>query len=268
MEKVRLGFVPSQRDVFDRKWARDMRVRVLKAFEEIEEIEIIAPDAGVTKDGLVASDKDSDKVLNLFRKKGIDGIFIGTMTFGNEIPAISTPARIPGLPVLLFGTKEGPFTPDRNRLSDSFCGTLSIASGLYRRKRPFVFLGICFPEEDLFKEKIRNFASTVKAVKSFVGAKIGVIGARPEPFETCAINEKPLIERFGQRLIQVPLPDVFTAARNLKDSEPAVKKALSEIYKCANCSAVTRPALLRAVKLEIALTNIAKERGLSGMGVE
>lgn len=76
-----------------------------------------------------------------------------------------------GFNILLFGTKEGPFTADGNRLSDSFCGTLSASSGLYRWKIPFQFAGIVFPEESDFKKKIENFGRTCLAVDGFFSAR-------------------------------------------------------------------------------------------------
>jgi L-fucose isomerase-like protein len=196
-EKARIGFVPAHRVPFSEDWAVDMRRRVLKALEPIcknLDIGVVVPDKALTENGLVRNDKDAEKVIKLFKDKEVAGIIIGTMTFGDEISAITVAERMPELPVLLFGTKEGAFTPDGNRRSDSFCGTLSISSGLYRRRIPFGFLGICFPEEEIFSRGIMDFVRTCVAVKGFVGARIGLVGPRPERFETCAVNEFPMIE--------------------------------------------------------------------------
>jgi L-fucose isomerase-like protein len=114
-----------------------------KAFSE-QDAEIVVPDAQLTRGGCVRDDLEADKAIGLFRDQEIDGLIIGTMTFGDEVSALSVASAFSNRPILLFGTKEGPFTADGNRRSDSFCGTLSISSGLHRRHIPFMFAGVSF----------------------------------------------------------------------------------------------------------------------------
>jgi len=270
MERIKLGFVPAQRDPFDENWALQMKERVLKALESVckeKGIEIIHPDENLTKKGLVRDDEDAEKVIKVFKEKDIDGIIIGTMTFGDELSAISVVQSVRRVPVLLFGTKEGPFTKDGNRRGDSFCGTLSVASGLYRRKVPFTFLGIIFPEEEIFSEKIIEFARVCSIVRGFKGARIGLVGPRPEQFETCAINEYPLIEKFNQRIIQISMADIFYRANSLKDEEE-ISKIVNEVKERTNWKEVNEETLNKAARLEIVLRNFAQERNLSGMGIQ
>src|SRR4030042_6070178 len=148
MEPIKIGFVPAHREPFDENWAAHMRQRCLGAFPASPLLEIIVPDKRLTKGGCVRDDNEAEKVVELFREKGIDGLIIGTMTFGDEVSALSVASAFRKHPILLFGAKEGPFTADGNRRSDSFCGTLSISSGLHRRQIPFLFAGIVFPQED------------------------------------------------------------------------------------------------------------------------
>jgi len=269
-EKTRIGFVPAHRVPFSEDWAVDMRRRVLKALEPIGkdlDIEVVVPDKALTENGLVRDDGDAEKVIKLFKDKEVAGIIIGTMTFGDEISAIAVAERMSEMPVLLFGTKEGAFTEDGNRRSDSFCGTLSISSGLYRRRIPFSFMGICFPEEEVFSKDIRDFIRTCVAVKGFIGARIGLVGPRPERFETCAINEFPMIEQFGQRVVPISLVDIFNRADGIKD-EKGVTRIIDEIKESANCKLVKEETLRKAARLEIALKEFAQEKDLSAMGVQ
>jgi len=269
-EKTRIGFVPAHRVPFSEDWAVDMRHRVLKALEPICKdlnMEVVVPDKALTENGLVRDDGDAEKVERLFKDKEVAGIIIGTMTFGDEISAITVAERMSEMPVLLFGTKEGAFTEDGNRRSDSFCGTLSISSGLYRRRIPFSFMGICFPEEEVFSKDIRDFIRTCVAVKGFIGARIGLVGPRPERFETCAINEFPMIEQFGQRVVPISLVDIFNRADGIKD-EKGVSRIIDEIKEGANCKLVKEETLRKAARLEIALKEFAQEKDLSAMGVQ
>jgi len=268
-EKIRIGFVPAHREPFNEEWATDMRKRTLKTLESISkkmEMEVVVPEESLTPKGLVRDDSDAEKVIELFKNKDLAGIIIGTMTFGEEIPAITIAEKMPEMPVLLFGTKEGAFTEDGGRRSDSFCGTLSIASGLYRRAIPFTFLGICFPEEEVFNQSIKNFLRTCTAVKGFMGAKIGQIGPRPEAFETCAINEFPMIEQFGQRVVPISLTDIFHSAETVEEDK--ISQIIDEIKAKANCEEIREETLQKAARLEIALKNFVEQKNLAGLAVQ
>ena len=267
MEKVSIGFVPAHRVPFDEEWAISMRHRTLDALSKVEGLEVVVPDENWTQNGLVRDDNDAEAVVDLFTSAGVSGVIIGTMTFGDEISAVSV-AEAMGVPVLLFGTKEGDFVADGNRRSDSFCGTLSISSGLYRRKIPFTFGGIFFPEEEPFVASVDDFVRTCAIAQGFYGAHIGLVGPRPERFETCAINEYPMIEQFGQRVVPISLADVFAAANALADDDPSVAAIVEEMCGRADCSGVDREALLKAAKLEQVLLNWADEKNLLGMGVQ
>jgi len=267
-EKIRIGFVPAHRKFFSEKWAIDMRKRTLKVLESISkevQMEIVVPNEILAYKGLVCDDSDAKKVIELFKTKDLAGILIGAMTFGDELSAITIAEQMRGIPVLLFGTKEGAFTEDGNRRSDSFCGTLSIASGLYRRRIPFTFLGICFPEEDIFSQGIKNFVKACAAVKGFIGARIGQVGPRPEAFETCAINEFPMIEQFAQRVVPISLADIFRAAEGVEEKE--VSQIIEEIKERANCQSIKEESIGKAARLELALKNFVQEKNLSGLTV-
>jgi L-fucose isomerase-like protein len=268
MEKIKIGFVPAHREPFDENWAVEMRKRTLAALSAIKDLEIVVPNEKLTQNGLVRNDDDSEKTIQLFKEKKIDGIVIGTMTFGDEISAVTIAASFPECPVLLFGTKEGPFTKDGARLSDSFCGTLSVSSGLYRRKIPFLFAGICFPEEPTFPESVANFIRTCAIAKGFLNARIGSVGPRPERFETCAFNEAAMIKQFKQRVVHVSLADILYNANNLKDDNLEVQRVIQEIKEQANTSAISEESVKKIAKLECALEQFAEEKRLSAMGVQ
>lgn len=266
--KIKIGFVPSHREPFDERWAVEMRARTLKALSLIEGLEVVVPDENLTQNGLVRDDMDAEKTVQLFKDKEIAGVIIGTMTFGDEISAVTVAASFPECPVLLFGTEEGPLTPEGGRRSDAFCGTLSISSGLHRRKIPFVFAGICFPEEQGFLEAVANFVRTCAITKGFRGAKIGLVGPRPDRFETCAFNEAAMIKQFSQRVIHASLADIFHNAEGLSDDNPSVQKILREIKKQADTSAINEESLKKIAKLEQVLKQFAEEKKLAGMGIQ
>jgi L-fucose isomerase-like protein len=244
-----------------------MRHRCLDAFPQIPQLEIIVPHEKLTKGGCVRDDGEAEKVIALFKEKDISGLIIGTMTFGDEVSALAVASAFRDKPIMLFGTKEGPFTKDGNRRSDSFCGTLSISSGLHRRQIPFIFAGIVFPEEKTFKNRVTDFLRVCAISRGFIGARIGLVGPRPERFETCIFSEDQLMRKFKQRIVPVDLADIMSWANLHKDS-PAIKKIIKNIKIQVDSSAVKAATLQNIAGLECALEQFAVEKGLSAMGVQ
>jgi L-fucose isomerase-like protein len=267
METLKIGFVPAHREPFDENWAAQMRQRCLDAFPAGPLLEIIVPDKRLTKSGCVRDDNEAEKVIDLLREKGIDGLIIGTVTFGDEVSALSVASAFRDHPILLFGTKEGPFTADGNRRSDSFCGTLSISSGLHRRQIPFMFGGIVFPEEEKFQAAVMDFIRVCAVARGFTGARIGLVGPRPERFETCIFSEDLLMRKFKQRVVPIDLADIMARAAAAKNL-PEIKAILKEMKAQTDLSAAAADTVKNIAGLEYALTQFAAEKKLSAMGIQ
>jgi L-fucose isomerase-like protein len=264
---VRIGFIPSHRSPFNKEWAINMRDRVIKSIEEnIGEVELIYPDKKLTDGGLVTFIGDVEKVVKLFKEKDIQGLIIGMMTFGEEIPNLLIAEAFSSLPIQVFGTKEGPFTEDGNRKSDSFCGTISTASGLVRRKVKFDFSGIYFPEEEEFISDIKRFSKAVTASAGFTGMKIGALGPRPAPFETCAINEVDLIEKFRIKVVPFTLLKLKADIENAEEDD--IKEIEDEIKKSYECKLVDDSIISKIARLEYVLKKYAAEENLSGFAIQ
>jgi len=264
---VRIGFVPSHRSPFSKEWAIDMRDRTIKSIESnIKGIELVYPDKSLTDGGLVTFKEDSEKVIKLFKEKDIQGLIIGMMTFGEEIPNLLIAEAFSSLPIQVFATKEGPFTEDGNRKSDSFCGTISTASGLARRNIKFDFSGIYFPEEEEFISDVKRFSKTVLASAGFIGMKIGMLGPRPAPFETCAINEVSLINKFRIKVVPYTLLKLKADLSNTKDDD--IKEITNELKESYDCKLVDDKIISKIAGLEYILKKYAKEENLSGFAIQ
>jgi len=264
---VKIGFVPSHRSPFNKEWAINMRGKIIKSIEKnIEEVELIYPDKELTDGGLVTFMDDTKKVIKLFKDKDIQGLLIGMMTFGEEIPNLLIAEAFSNIPIQVFGTKEGPFTDDGNRKSDSFCGTISTASGLVRRNIKFDFSGIYFPEEEEFISGVRKFARAVAAGAGFTGMKIGALGPRPAPFETCAINELDLIEKFRIKVVPFTLLKLKADMENTKEGE--IKEIENEINKYYDCKLANNKITSKIARLEYVLKKYAAEENLSGFAIQ
>jgi L-fucose isomerase-like protein len=268
MDAIKIGFVPAHRNSLSEDWASELRQRCLAVFSKIPGLEIIVPDKSLTKGGFVRSEEEAEKVIRLFQTKGIDGLIIGTMTFGDEISINTIATAFRDKPQLLFGTKENEVPSGGNRISDSFCGTLSISSGLHRRRIHFIFAGLVFPEEKEFQKYIVDFVGTCSVVKGFIGAKIGLVGPRPESFETCIYNEDAMIKQFNQRVVPAGLVDVMLRANGLKKGAPELRKIEKEMRREANLSSVSEELTDKFARLEYSLKQFAGDKGLSAMAIQ
>jgi L-fucose isomerase-like protein len=267
METLKIGFVPAHREPFDEDWAAKMRQRCLDAFPKNPLLEIIVPDREFTKGGCVRDDNEAERVINFFKEAGINGLIIGTMTFGDEVSALAIASAFRDHPILLFGTKEGAFTADGNRRSDSFCGTLSISSGLHRRKIKFMFGGIVFPEEAKFQSIVDDFLRVCAIARGFMDARIGLVGPRPERFETCIFSEDLLMRKFRQRVVPIDLADIMSKATAAQDT-PETKKILKEMKDQADLSSAGVDTVKKIAGLEYALAQFAADKKLSAMGIQ
>jgi L-fucose isomerase-like protein len=264
--QVRLGFIPSHRHPFDENWAIEMRRRSIEALGKLDQVDLVYPGVGLVPDGLICDDAGAEAAIDLFARRGVQGIIIGAMTFGDEVSAVRV-AEALDLPVLVFATKEGPFTPEGGRRSDAFCGALSITSGLYRRKLPYRFAGVVWPEDPSLAREVEGFGRACAAVETFYGARVGLIGSRPERFETCVFNESAMIAGYRQRVVHLSLHDLFARAEELAADDPLVRATLAEIQTEADCSACSQDALVKAARLELALRRYASESNLSAMAM-
>ncbi|GAF74691.1 unnamed protein product, partial [marine sediment metagenome] len=150
-EKIKIGFIPSYRFHFS-EWDLKLYNESLSVLKKIKNIEVVTPKfiskAGYKhsepfkKHGAINHLDEAEVAAEYFRSQKVDALIIAALDFGDERSS-SKIAEMLDVPVLLFATKEPPALNDQglSRVSDSYCGTLSIASALYRRKLKFHFAG-------------------------------------------------------------------------------------------------------------------------------
>ena len=276
---VKLGFVPSYRFRYT-PWVEKMRADSLAAFAQVEGLEVVvpqpAPDGqaidpqrGLTPHGTVATLDEAEAVAEYFRREKVDGLILCPLDFGDERSAVKVAEHL-DVPVLLYATKEPPGRddPGMTRVSDSYCGNLSMASGLTRRNIPFRYAGLFFPDEPAFLDEVRTFVRATAIVRGMRGARIGQIGVRPAPFETVAYDEAAMIRKFKQMVIPVNLSDITDNAKALADDDPRVQARINEFREDYAEITVSDRYLLNASKLELAMTEFWQTSRLSAMTMQ
>jgi len=277
--KVKIGFVPSYRFRCT-PWCQKMRDDSLAAFAKVKGMEVVIPQAapdgesldaekGYTPDGMVSKLDEAEVVAEYFQRQKVNGLILCPLDFGDERSASKVAEKLQ-VPVFLYATKEPPARDDASlgRVSDSYCGNLSMASGLYRRKIPFHYAGLFFPDEPEFQNEVQEFVRAATVVKGLRGARIGQVGVRPATFETVGYDEVAMIRDFGQNVIYANLSDIADNAKGYADGDARVEEVIADIKTCFAEIAVSETYLRNAAKLELALTDFWTNNKLSAMAVQ
>ncbi len=276
---VKIGFVPSFRFRFT-PWCQKMRDDSLAAFAHVKGMEVVVPqpspdgktldaEKGLTPHGTVSTLDEAEVVAEYFRRQHVAGLILCPLDFGDERSAVKV-AELLGVPVLLYATKEPPAPDDAglSRVSDSYCGNLSMASGLYRRKIAFRYAGLFFPDEPELQDEVQDFVRAVSVIKGLKNARLGHVGVRPPTFETVGYDETALIRKFGQNVIYSNLVDITDAAQRYTDDDARVQALVAEIRGGVAAVTVADDYLVNAAKLELALREFWQRSRLSALAMQ
>ncbi len=279
---VRIGFVPSYRHfgAFP-AWCAQMRLEGLQALRGIAGMQVVAPEPcpddparidaekGWLPDGAIWNLDQAEAAAEYFARQKVDGLIIAALNFGDERSAAKVAEKL-GVPVLLYATKEPPVPagPDMARVSDSYCGTLSIASALYRRKLPFHYAGIFFAGEAEFCQEVEQFVRAAAVVKALKGARIAQVGVRPATFETVGYDEAAMISKFGQNVIYSELSEIVAQAQAIPDADPRVIERAAAIRAEVSEMSVSVAWLVKAARMEQAVVEFCERNRISAMAMQ
>lgn len=276
---IRLGYVPTYRNRWT-DWTEKMRVDCLKTLQGLPGCEVFAPTA--SPDGVAADARygqiehaaihnldEAEALAAWFKAQAVDALVICPTDFGDERATAKVAEKL-GVPSLLMATKEPPAKTDASlaRVSDSYCGTLSIASALHRRHLPFRFAGVLFPDEPAFVAEAEAFVRAVAVVKGLRNARLGQVGVRPGPFETVGYDEHAMIRKFGQNVICANLSDIVADAKALTADNEDVQATIADIRANVPIITVADDYLLNASRFEVALKRFYERNRLSAMAVQ
>ena len=278
---VKIGFVPTYRGGGGiPAWCEKMRADGIRVLTKIPGIDLCFPrphpdgssacdpQHGYVPDGAVWNLDQAEILAEYFRREKVDAIIIAALNFGDERSAVKI-AEILRVPVLLYATKEPPVPSDRSlaRVSDSYCGTLSIAAGLTRRKIAFQFAGILYAEDSQFTAQVSTFIQAVSVVKAMKGARIGQIGVRPASFETVAFNELAMSSHFGQNVIPKDLAEIVLRAQSYAEEDPRLDEIRSATRAGVAVITVADEWVRKAARLELAISEFWTDARLSALAM-
>jgi len=267
--KTKIGFVPSNWDAWNgNNWAEGMRDRCVNILKDIPGLELVVPSKELTDIGCVSTVEEGRKVAEFFIQEKVKGILIGNMTFGMEV-AVGTLLNYTSkeIPILHFCTRSGPINDTGNRLTDTWCGQFMTASSIKRRGFKFVHINTCNPEDQYFKDKIEIFTRAVCAISRFRGLKIGMLGTRPQLFESQQFSEQAMQHQFRQMVVPMDMDSVLTKLENVDPDRPEVQEILHEMVQDIDIAENREGDLLKIAKAEFGCLEIARELDVDALAI-
>lgn len=256
-----LGVCPIGKFVFSHE---DALVQKNKIYKKLDKWKIeYCTIEDVLPDGMVRDQKHVESVVEHFKKKKIDALFIPHCNFGTEGAAAMIAKKL-GVPTLLWGPRDEAPLSDGSRLRDSLCGMFATSKVLFKLKVPFTYIENSNVDEDVFKEGMSLFIRAASVVKAIHTMRIGQIGVRIDFFWTTIINESELLEKFGIEVFPVDMADFINVvlSRYKKDRQRYIKE-LKSIKKWLTVEGLdSDEPLLRSLALRDELIELAEKEDL------
>ncbi|KPL82174.1 fucose isomerase [Thermanaerothrix daxensis] len=271
MSQATLAVIVGNRDFFPDRLVTEARRDILALFNELD-IEPVILDENETKFGSVETYAHAKACADLFRKHRdrIDGVLVTLPNFGDE-KGVADTIKLSGLevPILVQAYPDdlSQFTLERRR--DAFCGKISVCNNLRQYGFPFSLtrLHTVNPLSESFKEDLLRFVGVCRVVKGLRNARLGMIGARPNAFNTVRFSEK-LLQAFGISVSTIDLSEIFAAANKLANDDPMVLAKLDEIHAYAKTEGVPGGSLVRMAKLGIVISDWMRENDLQATAIQ
>ena len=214
---------------------------------------VVIPPEDATPHGAIETLADAKTCARLFRDNSdhIDGILVILPNFGDELGVVETIVRS-GLrvPILVQASPDRVDQLDMAHRRDSFCGKLSVCNNLYQRGFKFTTTARHTTDinSEAFTADLKHFATVCRIVRGISTTRLGMIGQRPDAFNTVRFSEK-LLEGSGVHVSAVDLSEIIGAAQAMGDTE-AVRDRVAEIQDYAPIAPATPKAhLLKQAKL-------------------
>ena len=264
MEKVKIGFAPTRRNIFRAPDAVKYANLTRKRLEElgIEFVDI----TDINEEGLLYDDSDRIKIEEKFRKEKVAGLFLPHCNFGTEYVCARL-AKSLNVPVLLWGPRDE--RPEANgvRLRDSQCGLFATGKVLRRFQVPFTYMTNCRLQDPEFERGLRDFLAVCNVVRVFRSTRILQIAPRPFDFWSTMCNEGELLEKFNIQLAPIPMPELTDMIRKVKKEKTEVAEVVGY---CQNnfCIAVKENQLENVAALKVAMKKLAEKYGCNAIAIQ
>lgn len=251
---VRLGVIPTRRDIFSREDAILWKQRILTQLDALKIDYIDIED--INEEGLLFDENDIEAIVKKMKHQEIDALFFPHCNFGSE-DLVAKVARRFELPILLWGPRDEAPLADGSRLRDSQCGLFATGKILRRFQRKFTYLTSCYVQDVQFTKGIQRFLATANIVKQVRGLTILQISTRPANFWTMMVNEGELLEKFDIRIHPISLVEVKQEMERIRKEEDAKVQETIAYMKSHMIIDVTEEDVVQSAALKLAIQALA-----------
>jgi L-fucose isomerase-like protein len=250
------GVIVTTRGFFPASLAVQGRKDILQKLDKLG-FGVVIPPEDATPNGAIETLADAKICAKLFRENAerIDGILVLLPNFGDELGVVETIARS-GLrvPILVQASPDQVSKLDLANRRDSFCGKLSVCNNLYQRGFAVTntSLHTCDIHSESFTQDLCYFATICSIVRGISTARLGMIGQRPDPFNTVRYSEK-LLEASGVHVSAVDLSEIIGTAQRIGDTQE-VRQLVEEIHNYGPVlPSIANENVVKQAKLYIAI---------------
>ncbi len=229
-QKQTFAVIVGNREFFPDQLAEEGGKEVIKTLQDLGFTVITGSDESGSKS--VQTREEANQCAAVFKEhaEDIDGIVVTLPNFGDEKGVAETIRRSNlDVPVLVHAFPDERGKMDITQRRDSFCGKFSVCNNLYQYGIPFTNTKthVEAPDSQEFRDDLVWFGKVCTTVKGLKGARLGVVGVRPNAFQTVRYSEK-ILERNSISVEIVSLMEIVGRARELKDS-PHVEDVLTQM---------------------------------------
>jgi len=266
---MKIGLIPANRGFFSDVLAAKMRTETIAAMQKAG-IEVIVPSEDMTKIGCVETYDEALKAGRLFRDEDVKGIIVAAVNFGDEqAVAFTIKTAALDVPILIFGCQEEEVLKPTTDRRDSFCGLLSIGEALRQIgvKYTVARVPIGYPRDETFQEELHRFVAVCRVVNGIKNARYGQVGARPDAFWTCRVNEKSL-QQLGVTTVTLDLSEAIKAVLEMDPAAPEVKEIEQQIRNYCDTSAAPEATVNKMARFEVFLRKFIEDHKLDGLAIQ
>ena len=269
-----IGCLSLARETFDIKFANNKLVKTKNIIKKLNRNFIFFED-------LIINDDIGKNALKFFEKNKCTKFIVLQSTF-TDAKFISSFVKKFKKPILFISFKERR-TGGRLRLN-SLCGVNLALHSLVKNKFYSNFIIYSNNEENLSKELLRfiNISHTLlkknylkktsiskktsKKIVSFKKPNLGIIGERPEGFDTCDFNNKELKSKFNANITKISLSNLFNISSKVeKKTIKASKKNISRDLK--NLNQLNQKEVNKSISLFHGLEKIQKKQNIDSFAI-
>ena len=265
-ENVRLGYVPTRRDLFSKEDAARQKAVVAQKLRSMG-VDIVDIE-WLNEEGLLYDPANVEAIVKKFTDAGVDAIFTPHCNFGTEA-AVARLGKALGKPLLLWGPRDEAPLPTGIRTRDSQCGLFATSKALQRLGVPFTYINNCRVEDLEFDRGITEFLGVASVIKTFSRMRIGQIDTRPESFWSVIASEGELLNRFGIEVVPISLVEIIEAMNaRLSGADSEVGRVVEQFRDTADFSEISDQDVRKMAALKLAIQEWAAQMQLSAVAIQ